>query len=366
MILYSSVMQKEIVAAIILAVIIIGALVAWFFVIPGEEETIGPIEIGDCVEVNYIGRYASNNTVFDSSYDDVETKSGGTPLKAFVSLDPLEAPPDEYYDYIFTIEGFTEGLIGLEKGESATIGPIPPEKAYGILPKIGDTINISDESTGQEFHLEVIDIIENSPVPEEYQDYIFGNTTLYILRDCSYHVGQEVTFYASWENATVITKINDTMIWLETNPPEDKINNFTWMDVPDMYTMITYCEGASSAVINDTTIVVTHNPKIGQKIQYDYIYGSLEFIVVSLTSDKINVSYEYNGEIGYQELDRTITLERNQTQNITYSLPTSEMENLLDSLKITDPTIPYGVGSLAGETLLFEVEIVEVHKTSQN
>jgi len=39
-----------------------------------------------------------------------------------------------------------EGLIGLEQGQTATIGPIPPEDAYGIYPQVGDVIDVSDES----------------------------------------------------------------------------------------------------------------------------------------------------------------------------------------------------------------------------
>jgi hypothetical protein len=97
MILFSSAMRKEIVAAIALAVIILGALLAYFFVVPGDQkETIETIEIGDCVDVYYILRYASNNTVYQSSYADVENKTDGTPLNVFVSFDPLEWPPEGY------------------------------------------------------------------------------------------------------------------------------------------------------------------------------------------------------------------------------------------------------------------------------
>jgi FKBP-type peptidyl-prolyl cis-trans isomerase 2 len=356
-------MKKELLAAIILAVIILGALLAYFYLPFGES-----IEAGDCAEVHYIGRYASNNTVFDTSYENVENKTGGTPLKTFITLDTLATQPEGYESYVIGIEGFAEGLIGLKKDESATIGPIPPEKAYGVLPQIGDTIDISAELMGQDTHLIFIDIIENAPIPEEYAGILFGNTTLYVLKDRSYYVGQLVTLYQSWENATTITKINDTMIWLETNPPADKITNFTWMEL-DLYGgVISYWEDASSATMNDTHIVVTHNPVIGDSFQMDSGYYILEYTVVNFTEDMINVSYEdpSDGSTIYTEIARTQTIERNQTQNITYSWPTDVMDYILNVLRGIDSSVEYSVGFLAGESLVFEVEIVEVYKTSQN
>ena len=76
---------------------------------------IGFIKFGDCVDVNYIGRYASNNTIFDTTYEDPENKSGGTPLKVFVSLDKNATSPKDGYSSDM-IKGFMEGLIGMQKG----------------------------------------------------------------------------------------------------------------------------------------------------------------------------------------------------------------------------------------------------------
>ncbi len=100
------------------------------------------IQIGDCVDVHYIGRYASNNSVFDSSYEDVNNKTGGSPLKVFVSLNSSEKAPKA--GYITVIEGLAEGLIGLKEGDESTIGPISPEKSYGNKLGIGDTFNTSN------------------------------------------------------------------------------------------------------------------------------------------------------------------------------------------------------------------------------
>jgi len=83
---------------IIAFILIIGALslyvtTTYYPNLLGEKKT---VEIGDCIDVHYIGRYASNNTIFESSYGDIENKTGGTPLKIFVSFDMNEMPPGGY------------------------------------------------------------------------------------------------------------------------------------------------------------------------------------------------------------------------------------------------------------------------------
>ena len=369
-------MQKEKIVAIILVVIIVGALLSFILINYGDEiydnlfggDKKNTIELGDCAQVNYIGRYASNNTVFDSSYLYVENKTGGTPLNIFVSLDPDLVPPDEYSDYSSgMIKGFMNGLIGLKKGQTVTIGPIPPEEAYGVYPKAGDTIDVTGESFTQEMHLEFINITKDAPVPDEYKDFITGNTTtLFILKDRSYQIGQKLTLYQPWPNATTVTQLNDTVMWLETNPPDDKINNFTWIELDAYGSEIYYWENSSNVTMNETTIVVTHSPEIGQIMEASTGYSTIEYSVVNLTEDKINVSYEASdGNLSYVEIDRKITIDRNQTQNITYSWPYEMMDYVLSILKQMDDTISYSLDALAGETLLFEVEIVEVYKTSQ-
>lgn len=148
-------MENEKIAIIALVVIIAGALTV--FAVSGNIEGINlddifenlsigqeqsgdaVIEAGDCADVDYIGRFADNQTVFDTSYEDVAKDEGiydesmpYEPLKIFV--DPLGNMqiPEGYSNYSSgMIEGFLEGLIGMKKGETKTVS-IPPEKAYGI------------------------------------------------------------------------------------------------------------------------------------------------------------------------------------------------------------------------------------------
>ena len=99
-------MKNEKIAVIALVVIIVVALLAYVVYVYGDEisknlfgEEPKIIEYGDCVDVNYIGKYASNDTVFDSSYEDLENKTGGIPLQVFVSVNKTEFPPDDYQSY---------------------------------------------------------------------------------------------------------------------------------------------------------------------------------------------------------------------------------------------------------------------------
>jgi len=375
MILFRSDMQKEKLAAVVLVIIIVGALSSYLAVAYGDEifENLFSekkkeiIEIGDCVDVNYIGRYASNNTIFDSSYDEVNDKTGATPLKIYVTFNTDAQPPKGYEDYgTDIIQGFMEGLVGLKDGETKTIGPIPPEKAYGEKPKVGDTIVIPASATGDEdLRIDVVEIIENYPMPEEYIPY-FGeqNTTLYNLR-ANYSIGKEIPIYPAWENATIVTKVNETMLWTYTTPPEDKRTDFTWIDNT---TQSVFWENASSVTsMDETTIIITHTPEIGATMEYSSgLWTSTTYTVVNLTSDKINVSYiDSTGNISYTDLDRIVTIKRNESQITLMPYPKEGLEQLLAYIKLyLNPDLEISLDFLAGEELLFELEIVKVYKTS--
>ena len=374
MILFNTVMQKEKLALATLVIIVIILLSS--IIITSEdvfknlfEEKKETIELGDCVDVNYIGKY-TNGTVFDTTYEEVAqqwniSKYEYNPAKVFVTTNKSLSPPQGYEDYSSSnmVDGFIDGLIGLKEGDKATIGPIPPEKGYGILPEIGDTINVSSaENPDLNRELEFIDIIENASLPEEYRRSGFEEpTTLYVLKDNSPYLGEKLTLYPSWENASVVTKINETMIWIETTPPENKTTNFTWKEIDSSGYLVSYWENASTATMNATHIIVTHNPEINATLKLGYY----TYTVVNLTDDKINVSYMgYDGNISYTTLDRKVIIKRNQTQEIVYHLPKEFLEYVLNFLKQIDPTIPYSVDEKAGKTLTYDVEIVKVYKTS--
>lgn len=378
-------MQKEKLAAIGLVVIIVVALSGIILLQPNENgtgtifddiienlfgtatEEPGIIEIGDCADVNYIGRFAINNSIFDTSYGYVENKSEGVPLNIYISLDVNAAPPEGYEAYSSNlIEGFMEGLIGLTEGETATIGPIPPEKAYGVKPKVGDAIVIPGQAEGdQDLKIDVVEIKINTSMPEEYIAY-FGNvsTTLYNLR-ANYSIGDEIPLYPSWPTATAVTKVNDTMLWTYTTPPEDQRENITWID---NVTQSEFWDSASSITnITESTIIVTHNPDIGATMDIRDFVSATTYTVVNLTDDKINVSFtDQTGNTSYTEFDRTVTIQRNVSQITLMPYPSEGLEQLLAYIKIyLDPELEFSLDQYADETLLYEVEIVNVYKTSE-
>ena len=208
-------------------------------------------------------------------------------------------------------------------------------------------------------------------MPEEYVDY-YGtqNTTLFVLRYDMYSLGEKTTIYPFWENATVVTKINDTKLWMYTTPPNDKTTNFTWTSISsDGYSQIVYPEKSSSVTsINDTTIIVTHNPQKGSTItQLDYYYGyTYELTVLDLTNETIKVGYvdESTGETSYYDFNRTVTIVRNESQNITYTSPSEEIEEMLNYFKTYyNPNLAFSVNKYADKYITYEVQIEKVYKT---
>jgi hypothetical protein len=105
------------------------------------EVAFGVIEIGDCADVFYIGKF-TNGTVFDTNKEDVARENGlydeNRPFivaNVFVDPDMGLVPPDGYENYSSGfITGFLEGLIGMKQGDIKN-ATIEPEKGYGIWNK---------------------------------------------------------------------------------------------------------------------------------------------------------------------------------------------------------------------------------------
>ena len=77
-------MQNEKLAAILLVIVIVGSISVFLTVTYGEDilntltgKKTGEkvIALGDCADVNYIGRF-TNQTIFDTSYANIANKSG--------------------------------------------------------------------------------------------------------------------------------------------------------------------------------------------------------------------------------------------------------------------------------------------------
>ncbi|MFC7008423.1 FKBP-type peptidyl-prolyl cis-trans isomerase [Halalkalicoccus salilacus] len=85
------------------------------------------IEPGDQATIEYTGRLTDEDgTVFDTSREEVAEEAGLAEAQPEREYEPLTVEPGAGQ----LIEGFDEGLIGLEEGDTETI-TVPPEKGYG-------------------------------------------------------------------------------------------------------------------------------------------------------------------------------------------------------------------------------------------
>jgi hypothetical protein len=289
-----------------------------------------------------------------------------------MSWNESKQPPVGYEKYARGVKGLIEGLVGLREGDSKTIGPISPADAYGIFPKVGDNFTFFNPKSGKNITVHFVKIITNSTMPKEYvARYGKGKTTLFVLGVEIYSLGDKITMYPSWENATVVTKMNETKRWVYTTPPEDKRKNFTWITNDSVsQTKAIYWKNASSVTsMNDTTIIITLSPIIGDGMNvYDLAHGStITYVAVNISADKIlcGVYNQSTGNTSYYEINRTIIIVRNESQDITYTYPTQEIEQTLSSIKKNyDPNLAFSVNERAGKYLIYDVQIVKIYKTS--
>jgi FKBP-type peptidyl-prolyl cis-trans isomerase 2 len=395
-------MQNEKIAVIALIVIIAGAL-SIYLVSENQEDLINvlfpPTESngivvnesfianGDCIDIQYIGRYATNNTVFDTSYEDVENKISGDPLRVFVTQDPTVSPPSEYQmNYSSSIiEGLMEQLPGLELGKTYSLN-IPDEKAYGEK-KLSEGITFNSSTfainslkpalslnqtlkvtmintTGINLEWINIDVEEMFTMPQ------------IILGDLSSPVQEEMIIipppYYIWENASSIQSINEDSVTVITTPTSleaitdnvEQINyglgqNDIFMIFPD----------ATTATYNDTIISIISEPTAGDTYDYELEYFGqtiqILYTIEAVTTDSINVSmsYDESEDKQYINVNKSYSFDRIYDMTKFYSnIPMIYAESLIG------PDIQregYSLHELAGEDLIFEVYIENIIKTSQ-
>ena len=306
-------MKNEKIAAVVLVVIIAGALTVYLAATYGDhifknifgEEKI--IELGDCVDVHYVGRFAANNSVFDSSYEDIENKTGGTPLNVFVNPNMNLTRPTGYENYSSSvIRGFQNGLVGMKPGENKSL-IIPPEDAYGDW----------NETALEELFITYY----GAPY---YPRYIEYNFTEIVLKDyfpflyapdadiTNLSVGQTFTFI----NGTSQTGENASWQVKITNISDE---NLTILHIVENGTIINKGLWNSTIIVdNETNFRERADPEVDS----------------TFTSG----SYPYVQHIKILSLNET---------------------GIRMAMNMVAPDI-----SFIDQTLIFEVEIVEVYKTS--
>jgi hypothetical protein len=222
-------MQKEKIALIALVIIVIGALSVFVVAVNTDifenlfKEKLTIAE-GDCADVNYIGRYNSNNTVFDSSYAFVNNKSGATPLKIFVSYNTSATSPKSGYT-AGMIKGFMAGIIGMKEGQTKIIGPILPTDAYGANKfGVGAIFKTQYLAFGMNQTVEVKNYTSENLTVKWIQMEDLGNFTMpqLVINNLQSTNETEMVIYPPpyyiWENATVITNITDSTVTVRTTP----------------------------------------------------------------------------------------------------------------------------------------------------
>jgi FKBP-type peptidyl-prolyl cis-trans isomerase 2 len=379
-------MQKEKIAAIALVIIVVVSLSAYLIIenpdifenLFKQKPTVAEISYGDCVNISYIGRYASNGTVFDSSYTDIENKTGGNPLLIYVTLNETAYPPTgyEYYSQGYIV-GLIEGIVGLKEGETKNL-TIPPEKAYGVEKKIeiGDnfsttylTASLFNYTINQT--LEVINLTNENITLKWLNVQDLGNFTMpeYILTEDfeqAYYTGMlydTLPPYYLWENSSMIINVTDANILVKTTPT--KTQNLTNQVTPigvgvDKLGFI--FPDATTAEWNETKININSSPLPGAKYVLDYMGMVLNITVGNVTETHINVSVEFQGQSEPYELNRTIEFNRMYSMHRIYVIPLTLSQYIIEE---DVRNAGFSLNKLAGEELIFEVKVEKVYKTSQ-
>jgi FKBP-type peptidyl-prolyl cis-trans isomerase 2 len=372
-------MQKEKIALIALVVIVVAALSTFLIAVNTNifenlfKEKITIAE-GDCADINYVGRYSSNNTIFDTSYKFPENKTGGTPLKVFATFDKNATSPKAGYSADL-IKGFMQGLIGMQEGQTKTIGPIPPADGYGTNRlKVGDTfysksLTASNMNYQLNQTLELVNWTSGNLTVKWINVENLGNFTMpegLIVEDLS-----QITFspydylppYYIWNNSSRITKITENNVTIVTTPTKAQniTDNITFISTGDKIGFI--FPDATTAVWNDTTIIIDSSPVKGALYVMNYSGSILNITVGNITQTHINITVEYQGQSQDLQCNRTIVFNRTFIMRRIYVLSMTYASYIIGA---DVQRAGYSLNPLAGEYLTFEVTVEKIYKTTQS
>ena len=373
-------MQNEKIALIALVVIVVAALSVFLIAVNSDifenlfKEKL-TISEGDCADVNYIGRYTSNNTIFDTSYTYPQNKSGGTPIKIFVSFDANATSPKAGYTKDM-IKGFMNGLIGLSEGQTKIIGPIPPEDAYGAKKLTPGAIFTTQYlAFGMNQTVEVTSYTSENLSVKWIQMEDLGNFTMprLVINNLQSSNETEMVIYPPpyyiWENSTFIVNITDTNVTVSTTPTKSTNLTDVVKDVQYGEKQMLIFPNATTASWNDKTITIVCSPIIGHNYSFQTAgYTGMVNITISInniTGDIINVTItnDQSTEPTYLDIYRTVTFNRTFVLPRIYKDIPSMYISYFYAQDIQDAG--YSLEPLAGESLTFEATVEKVYKTTQ-
>jgi FKBP-type peptidyl-prolyl cis-trans isomerase 2 len=386
-------MQYKKLAVMILLVTVIVVCISVFLTVTYSEDIVNflkgkkteekVIALGDCADVNYISRYASNKTIFGTSYSNVANESGiynisnsYQPLKIFVSLNRSKAPPTGYEKYSPSyIEGLIQGLVGLKEGQTSVIN-ISAEKAFGAKKlKVGDIFS-TKYLTASNYKYQLNQTVEVFHLTGEnitlkwlnVQD--LGNFTLpeAILKGAEDIILTNYSFYNSlppyfiWENSSKVINITDSNVLIKITPTKTQnlTTQVTTFSIGNNFGFV--FPDATNAEWNESKIVLRSSPIPGSHYRYFDNTGILYNITVdNVTTAHVNVSIDSQGKSQSYLLNRTIEFNPTYSMNRLYMIPLNYFQYIFGN---DIQKAGYSLSKFAGERLLFEVTIVKVYKTS--
>ena len=398
-------MKNEQIAVIALIIIIAGALTV-FFISTNQDDILGNlfptgdkqeiienvIQEGDCVDINYIGRYATNDSVFDTSYEDYAEKTGGIPLNIYVPSDTQTTPPETCLGYTSSfIPGLMDQLVGKELGETYVLDPIPPEDAYGEEITVGDTVNsvVFNQNIIHytSFINQTLEVVEKSdtnmdlkwidPPTEPFtlpSIIIFGSLDLTSMDPSYDDVLEMAPPFALWENATEIIETTDDYYLTKTTPTSTENLTDSITQIPlDLFggaTLFVFPD--ATTVTYDETLITFHlDPEEGKVYSYteQSMFGevSIELTINMVTEDLVNITVfmaEYNQSISY-DLDREMSFNRTYEYPRVYDMDLDFLQQALPQFLMDLDREGYSISELAGETLVFEITVEDITKPTQ-
>ena len=264
-----------------------------------------PVEIGDCVEVNYIGRYQVNNTVFDTSYEDVAKAEGiydstrsYQPLKVFVDPAGNMSVPTGYEEYSSSmIPGFIKGLVGMSIGENKTV-VVPPEEAYGTW-----NVSLAEQFQMSNYSL---DTVVNSTMTDTTDSFSYSFPDVNLSNGTVFDYGAVAFEQPGVLNATILNVSNGNITYklLPENGTTIKLPMFNW--------------NVTFIVTNDTAFTMHSDIKANHTFTLSYGFYKIHFKVISVNETHARLAMNINApKLGL--VDQTLIYELNVTKIIKTS-----------------------------------------------
>lgn len=249
-----------------------------YIYVPPPVEKI--VEEGDCVDVNYVGKFASNGTIFDTSYESVAKENGiydenrtYEPLRIFVDTTGDKEKPNGYENYSSSmITGFLKGLKGMKEGETKTV-TIPPEEGYGVwnetLAELMGIGSIPRES------------VMNSTMKMNKTMFTSSFPNVTIALGTTFDVGKDQYFGFGVEgifNATIIN-VTDTNVTVKVSPK----NGSTFL-------LPVFEINATVIVYNDSAYTLRFDTEVNHTFSITGYFGHMHFKVVEVNETSIKLA----------------------------------------------------------------------------